>query len=204
MVSDVRQPRAARHRDARDLQGRLRDESRRRRPADGLPRREPPRPGDARAQGGRRPGDLREVRGRGSEEGPDEDLPGHALFDGRALGGLRADDERARPLRRRRGRLPVSRRQPARRQLAALLPLQRADRRAGDGGPCPGALRRDESRGAHYKPEFPNRDDARWLRTTKARWTSDGPQFSYEPVDVSLIPPRPRKYDTTIGAGARG
>ena len=67
-----------------------------------------------------------------------------------------------------------------------------------------GALRRDESRGAHYKPEFPNRDDARWLRTTKARWTSDGPQFSYEPVDVSLIPPRPRKYDTTIGAGARG
>jgi len=67
-----------------------------------------------------------------------------------------------------------------------------------------GALRRDESRGAHYKPEFPNRDDARWLRTTRARWTSDGPQFSYEPVDVSLIPPRPRKYDATIGAEARG
>ena len=67
-----------------------------------------------------------------------------------------------------------------------------------------GALRRDESRGAHYKPEFPNRDDAQWLRTTRARWTSDGPQFSYEPVDVSLIPPRPRKYDATIGAEARG
>ncbi len=58
-----------------------------------------------------------------------------------------------------------------------------------------GALRRDESRGAHYKPAFPNRDDANWLKTTKARWTSDGPEFSYEPVDVSLIPPRPRKYD---------
>ena len=63
-----------------------------------------------------------------------------------------------------------------------------------------GALRRDESRGAHYKPEFPNRDDARWLKTTKARWTSDGPELSYEPVDVSLIPPRPRKYDVTDGA----
>jgi succinate dehydrogenase / fumarate reductase flavoprotein subunit len=58
-----------------------------------------------------------------------------------------------------------------------------------------GALRRDESRGAHYKPEFPQRDDANWLKTTKARWTSDGPEFSYDPVDVSLIPPRARKYD---------
>ena len=63
-----------------------------------------------------------------------------------------------------------------------------------------GALRRDESRGAHYKPGFPNRDDARWLKTTKARWTSDGPELSYEPVDVSLIPPRPRKYDVTDAA----
>jgi len=63
-----------------------------------------------------------------------------------------------------------------------------------------GALRRDESRGAHYKPEFPNRDDARWLKTTKARWTSDGPQFSDEPVDVSLVAPRPRKYDVASEA----
>jgi succinate dehydrogenase / fumarate reductase flavoprotein subunit len=58
-----------------------------------------------------------------------------------------------------------------------------------------GALARDESRGAHYKPEFPERDDARFLKTTKARWTSDGPALSYEDVDVSLIKPRPRKYD---------
>jgi len=66
-----------------------------------------------------------------------------------------------------------------------------------------GAFRRDESRGAHYKPEFPNRDDARWLKTTKARWTSDGPQFSDEPVDVSLIAPRARKYDvaTEVSGG---
>jgi succinate dehydrogenase / fumarate reductase flavoprotein subunit len=67
-----------------------------------------------------------------------------------------------------------------------------------------GALRRDESRGAHYKPEFPERDDANWLRTTKARWTSDGPEFTYEPVDVSRIPPRPRRYDVMEEATAGG
>jgi succinate dehydrogenase / fumarate reductase flavoprotein subunit len=63
-----------------------------------------------------------------------------------------------------------------------------------------GALRRDESRGAHYKPDFPNRDDASWLKTTKARWTSDGPQLTYDPVDTSLIPPRARKYDIASDA----
>ncbi|MCL5677538.1 MAG: succinate dehydrogenase flavoprotein subunit [Firmicutes bacterium] len=59
-----------------------------------------------------------------------------------------------------------------------------------------GALNRNESRGAHYKPDFPERDDANWLKTTKAKFTPQGPEFSYEPVDVSLIKPRPRKYDT--------
>ena len=63
-----------------------------------------------------------------------------------------------------------------------------------------GALRRDESRGAHYKPDFPERDDANWLKTTKARWSSDGPEFSYDTVDTSLIKPRPRKYDVEKSA----
>jgi succinate dehydrogenase / fumarate reductase flavoprotein subunit len=67
-----------------------------------------------------------------------------------------------------------------------------------------GALHRDESRGAHYKPEFPERDDANWLKTTKARWTSDGPEFGYEPVDTSLIPPRPRTYDVVPAAQGSG
>ncbi|MDI3297802.1 MAG: succinate dehydrogenase flavoprotein subunit [Bacillota bacterium] len=58
-----------------------------------------------------------------------------------------------------------------------------------------GALNRNESRGAHYKPEFPERDDEHWLKTTIVTFTPDGPKFSYEPVDTSLIPPRPRKYD---------
>ncbi|WP_067933063.1 succinate dehydrogenase flavoprotein subunit [Alicyclobacillus kakegawensis] len=57
-----------------------------------------------------------------------------------------------------------------------------------------GALNRNESRGAHYKPEFPERDDENWLKTTKAKWTPDGPKFEYEDVDVSLIKPRLRNY----------
>ncbi|OEF99305.1 succinate dehydrogenase flavoprotein subunit [Vulcanibacillus modesticaldus] len=57
-----------------------------------------------------------------------------------------------------------------------------------------GAYNRNESRGAHYKPEFPNRNDEEWLKTTKAKYTPDGPQFEYEDVDVSLIKPRPRNY----------
>ena len=56
------------------------------------------------------------------------------------------------------------------------------------------ALARDESRGAHYKPDFPKRDDENWLKTTKAGFTPDGPKLDYEPVDTSLIKPRPRKY----------
>ncbi|AKG36058.1 succinate dehydrogenase flavoprotein subunit [Paenibacillus durus] len=57
-----------------------------------------------------------------------------------------------------------------------------------------GALLRNESRGAHYKPEFPKRNDEEFLKTTKASWTPDGPKISYEDVDVSLIPPRVRDY----------
>ena len=57
-----------------------------------------------------------------------------------------------------------------------------------------GALLRNESRGAHYKPDFPERNDEEYLKTTKASWTPDGPQISYEEVDVSLIKPRIRDY----------
>ncbi|MFC3800583.1 succinate dehydrogenase flavoprotein subunit [Cohnella sp. GCM10012308] len=59
-----------------------------------------------------------------------------------------------------------------------------------------GALLRNESRGAHYKPEFPDRNDEEFLKTTKATWTSEGPQISYEDVDTSLIKPRVRDYSS--------
>ena len=58
-----------------------------------------------------------------------------------------------------------------------------------------GALARDESRGAHYKPEFPKRDDANWMKTTIASHTTGGPRLRYDPVDVTLCAPVERKYD---------
>jgi succinate dehydrogenase / fumarate reductase flavoprotein subunit len=80
-----------------------------------------------------------------------------------------------------------------------------------------GALLRDECRGAHSKPDFlipgptahepaelhrqaevwcrafKDQND-KWLKTTIARHSADGPKITYEDVDVSLIPPRPRTY----------
>ena len=74
------------------------------------------------------------------------------------------------------------------RQLYNMLQLSRVI--------AQGASMRDESRGAHYKPDFPDRDDKNWLKTTKAYFAPDAdePKFEFEPVDVSLIPPRARKY----------
>jgi succinate dehydrogenase / fumarate reductase, flavoprotein subunit len=74
------------------------------------------------------------------------------------------------------------------RQLYNMLQLSRVI--------AQGARLRDESRGAHYKPDFPERDDKNWLKTTKAFFAPDAdePKFELEPVDVSLIPPRARKY----------
>src|SRR5262249_35700550 len=65
-----------------------------------------------------------------------------------------------------------------------------------------GALRRDESRGAHYKPDFPERNDEQFLRTTIARHTAGGPELSWAEVDTSLIKPRARKYDVDKKGGA--
>lgn len=68
-----------------------------------------------------------------------------------------------------------------------------------------GALARDESRGSHYKQEFPERDDEAWLKTTLAAYDPalDGPRLSYEEVDLSLIEPRKRDYTTVHEVGKR-
>jgi succinate dehydrogenase / fumarate reductase flavoprotein subunit len=60
-----------------------------------------------------------------------------------------------------------------------------------------GARLRDESRGAHYKPEFPTRNDADFLKTTKATFVDGAPSIAYEDVDISYIPPRARVYTST-------
>jgi succinate dehydrogenase / fumarate reductase flavoprotein subunit len=84
-----------------------------------------------------------------------------------------------------------------------------------------GARNRDESRGAHFKPAFKERDDANWLRTTMAMHTQGANgnsavnyvrEVSYDlcgqrvnvtdAVDTTLVKPRPRKYETAGAASA--
>lgn len=59
-----------------------------------------------------------------------------------------------------------------------------------------GALKRDEFRGAHFKPEFPERDDKDWLKTTMASWNPKTHQveISYKPVDTRHLKPILRDY----------
>jgi fumarate reductase flavoprotein subunit len=62
-----------------------------------------------------------------------------------------------------------------------------------------GALTRTESRGAHFRQDFPRRDDSQWLKRTLARWGGDGdtlPTLGYEPLDVMAmeLPPGWRGY----------
>lgn len=80
-----------------------------------------------------------------------------------------------------------------------------------------GARNRDESRGAHYKPAFPKRNDAEWMRTTLAKHEQKGSvtflrEFDYscagqsvhvtDAVDTSLVAPRERKYEQAGAASA--
>ncbi len=64
-----------------------------------------------------------------------------------------------------------------------------------------GALNRDESRGAHYKPEFPDRDDEKFMKTTIAEYSAEAPVLSYQAVDVSLVEPRKRDYSSGKAKG---
>ncbi|NRA89643.1 MAG: succinate dehydrogenase flavoprotein subunit [Simkaniaceae bacterium] len=59
-----------------------------------------------------------------------------------------------------------------------------------------GALLRDEFRGAHFKPEFPERDDDNFMKTTIAKYdkTKDEPEIFYEPIDTPYLKPIHRDY----------
>jgi succinate dehydrogenase flavoprotein subunit len=62
-----------------------------------------------------------------------------------------------------------------------------------------GALERTESRGAHFREDFPRRNDAQWLKRTLATWKSEAdtlPSLSYEQLDVKRmeLPPGWRGY----------
>lgn len=60
-----------------------------------------------------------------------------------------------------------------------------------------GALLRDEFRGAHFKPEFPDRDDQNFLKTTIAAYNLDEPDISYRSVDKRHLEPILRDYSKT-------
>jgi len=58
-----------------------------------------------------------------------------------------------------------------------------------------GAIRREESRGAHYREDFPGRDDGKWLVHTLCSFSEKGePDISYKPVTITRFQPRERKY----------
>jgi len=57
-----------------------------------------------------------------------------------------------------------------------------------------GALNRTESRGAHFREDYPERDDVNWLKHTLAYYTPDGPKFDYIPVTITKWQPVERKY----------
>ena len=56
------------------------------------------------------------------------------------------------------------------------------------------ALARTESRGAHSREDYPERDDANWLKHTLAYRGKDGPSLRYKQVSITRFEPKPRTY----------
>jgi succinate dehydrogenase / fumarate reductase flavoprotein subunit len=57
-----------------------------------------------------------------------------------------------------------------------------------------GAYARAESRGAHFRLDFPKRDDQHWLKHTLAYRTPDGTRLDYGPVTITRYEPKERTY----------
>ncbi|HIH44420.1 MAG TPA: FAD-dependent oxidoreductase [Candidatus Methanoperedenaceae archaeon] len=59
---------------------------------------------------------------------------------------------------------------------------------------CIGALARTESRGSHFRTDYPARDDANWLKHTLLTLTPSGPRIGYKPVVMTKFKPGVRQY----------
>ena len=57
-----------------------------------------------------------------------------------------------------------------------------------------GALARQESRGSHFRTDFPKRDDGGWLKHTQAYFSTEGVRLDYKPVNIGPFEPKERKY----------
>ncbi len=56
------------------------------------------------------------------------------------------------------------------------------------------AAAREESRGAHFREDFPKRDDANWLKHTLAYKKGEEVEFRFKPVSITRFQPKERKY----------
>jgi succinate dehydrogenase / fumarate reductase flavoprotein subunit len=57
-----------------------------------------------------------------------------------------------------------------------------------------GAIERKESRGAQFRTDYPERNDAEWLKHIDITRDDDGPKVSYSPVTFTQWEPEERKY----------
>ena len=60
-----------------------------------------------------------------------------------------------------------------------------------------GGIVRKESRGSHYRLDYPDRDDDNFMKTTVAKFEGNATRIDLHEIDTRLVKPRPRTYGKT-------